>query len=209
MQAPIKPPIDSLPQEDINATQYKEALDLAYPLAIESYKESERRLDVIEKRLQDLLAFAVSVTLGVTALLAGKINFHNGWFVAAIACWLVGFVIGVLTRLGGQIALISPQFLYDRYLGYSDAHFKLAFVGWAGKAHKINADMIRRKASLTAISFILFLAEALLLTICVASQPPSAIHNSAALPSQPAEVQQVSPVPLGKPAQPARKARRH
>lgn len=170
-QAQVDPPT--------NPENYAAALELAYPLAIEAYKEAERRMDVIEKRLQDVLAFAVTITLGMIGLLAGKIELRTPFFYVAMLLCLLGLSIGLYARLSGGLALISLTKIYDHYLIFTASKFKLAAVENAGEDSAINAQTIRNKANLTAFAAFIFLAEGACLVATVVNQPISAPHATA------------------------------
>jgi hypothetical protein len=179
-----------------NADVYKEALELAYPLAVESYKEAERRLDIAEKRLQDLTAFMVTVTLGVVAVMAGKVNLRDWPFIVGFVCAAVGVGIGIVARLMGGLILISPRNIYEKHLVKTSSQFKLDFVGAAGNAREENEKHIRRKAFATGLVIICFLAEAIFLSwgaIRVRSseipQNPARAVQAVGVEVQPAPVQ--------------------
>lgn len=169
-----RPPASTVAPRVSDADDYKEALELAYPLAVESYKLTERRLEVIEKRLQDLLAFDVTITLGFIGICSGKLDFVHWAFILGIFFCLLGLGVGVYTRLEGTLMFIAPKRLYDDYLVATDAEFKLWFIGATGKNDEHNAAVIKRKARMTARIAILFLLEALLLGLWAASFRPSA-----------------------------------
>ncbi len=155
----------TLENEETPAEAYSAALELAYPIAVESYKQAERRFEVVEKRLQELLAFAVTVTVGILAVCAGKVDFRSTPFILSIVCFAVGIIIGIWARLSGHIVLISPEVLFDKYLTKSEAEFQLDFVFWAGQNDKENSKRIYKKANLTNWVALCFLLEALFLSI--------------------------------------------
>jgi len=154
---------------------YKEGLELAYPLALESYKLAERRMEVVEKRLQDLLAFAISATLGIIAVCAGKLNLNSPLFILAMLCGIAGIAIGVWARLVGGLMFIAPKKLYERYLVKSDSDFKLGFVARASEHDEQNSASILTKAKRTNQAAICFLFEAVFLGWWAMSQSPSAV----------------------------------
>lgn len=165
-------PVETL-QSKLDGARFKEALDLAYPLAIESYKLSERRMDVIEKRLQELLAFAVTVTLALIAVSVGKVNIHETPFILAMLSFISGMGIAIWGRLSGGIVSISTEKLYDNYLQLNDSDFKLSIVGHAGTHDTRNIAINARKARCADIAAIFFLLEFALVGYLVVSQPLS------------------------------------
>ncbi len=172
----------TLENEETPAEAYSAALELAYPIAVESYKQAERRFEVVEKRLQELLAFAVTVTVGILAVCAGKVDFRSTPFILSIVCFAVGIIIGICARLSGHIKLIAPEVLFDKYLTKSRAEFQFAFVFWAGKHDKENSRRVYKKANQTNVVAFFFLAEAVLMGLWALSlikspappTPPSA-----------------------------------
>ena len=153
---------------DIPAEAYKDGLLLAYPMAVESYNMAERRLDVTEKRLQDMLAFAVTITLAIVAFGVGKISANNLqsiasaiFFAAGIMCFLAGLYVGIRARLCGELRLISLTQIYKHYLPKRDAQFKLDFIRLSGKDNDENNRSIRDKAEQARRAALWFLFEML------------------------------------------------
>ncbi len=48
-----------------NLAQEYPSVDLAYPFAISAYDLAQKRLDAMESRLQTLIGFAATATLGI------------------------------------------------------------------------------------------------------------------------------------------------
>lgn len=161
-----------LTPQNLPASTHRESTADVY--AVESYKEAERRLDVIEKRLQDLLAFIVTITVGLIGICAGKLTFNTPSFILAMLCAFAAIGLGIYTRLTGRLILISPKRLYDIFLVATDTQFKLWFLGSAGENSDLNAYSIQRKANLTGWIAIVFLAECVLLGFWAAGQAPPA-----------------------------------
>src|SRR5688572_21643982 len=67
-------------------------VELAYPIAVASYDVALRRLDVMDGRLQTLMAFIVAVSAAVPSIAANRgIQFRSYWFYAA----LISFVLAI------------------------------------------------------------------------------------------------------------------
>lgn len=140
------------------------SIDLMYPLAITAYDEAQKRLDIVEKRLQDLLAFALTVTLGVITLTASKnANFMSGFFLMASACFLSGILIGLGARITVNITLVNLTEYYREYSNKPSSKFKQEFVCIAGKFKEKNRLAINKMGFLTNVAAICFLAEAIFL----------------------------------------------
>src|ERR1019366_5915258 len=109
------------------------SVELAYALAIESFKQSERRLEVVEKRLQEMMAFGVTITLGITAVCAGKgLMLRSVWFESALISCIVAIIIGIATRLYGGLELLTLSKISNSYLGLSQEEFKYSVVKASG-----------------------------------------------------------------------------
>lgn len=138
---------------------------MAYDVTINSYSLAERRLDVIEKRLQDMIMFGVTASVALLALLAKarKVDFYAWQFIGATACFLAAIIIGTVARLSGKLQMIHPSELYAKYLCLEAAEFKRRIIYWGGQAHTANQELVTFKARLTAISVTVLLAEFTLL----------------------------------------------
>ncbi|MCM3873436.1 MAG: hypothetical protein ND895_22365, partial [Pyrinomonadaceae bacterium] len=101
------------------------SVELAYPLAVASYDLAQKRLDVVEGRLQTLLAFVTPITIAVIAAANGKgVPFASRWFAAAMALCLLGLGFGVRTRLADKVIVIDPGVLSKKWLHFSEWQFK-------------------------------------------------------------------------------------
>jgi len=156
-----------------NNEQKFPSVDLVYPLALASYDVAQKRLEVVEKRLQEILGFAVTVSLGTIALFANK-NYHFKSFLFALAmlAGLSGLVIGTYARLQGYLVLIKPSVLHEKYLTLSESTFKRYFLYFAGEHWRTNASLINRKGKLTNIAVVFFVLEIILLSLWSVGQAP-------------------------------------
>lgn len=154
----------STPKEQIG--QSSPSIDLAYPLALASYDVAQKRLEVVEKRLQEILGFAVTITLGTIAIHANKgYDFKSWLFIAAMAACLSGLIIGTYARVEGRLVLIKPSVLQDKYLDLPEPVFKSYFVHFAAKHWNINAGLVNRKGLLTNVAVVCFVAETIILIL--------------------------------------------
>jgi hypothetical protein len=145
------------------------SIDLAYPLALASYDVVQKRLEVVEKRLQEVLGFALTISLGVVALFANKgFSFRSPLFIAAMGFGLIGLVVGVIARLYGKLILIKPAVLSEKYLVLPEPEFKRMFVHFAGEHWDKNVQLVNRKGTLTNIAVVCFALEVILLSVWVA-----------------------------------------
>ncbi|MDT5268320.1 MAG: hypothetical protein QOH49_506 [Acidobacteriota bacterium] len=134
---------------------------LAYPLALASYDQMQKRMDVVENRLQTLLGFTTTLTLALIAAVSGKaVSFQSGWFYAGLAFFGLGEALGVYAKLSGSLQVLSPATLYREWLTWGEWEFKKNMVFWAGEAYAVNKREVNRKGNMASMSAILFLLEA-------------------------------------------------
>jgi len=140
------------------------SVSLAYQFALASYDVAQKRLEVVEKRLQEILGFAITISLGVIALHANKnYNFNSWLFKAAMTVCLLGLIIGTYARVYGHLVLINPKVLHEKYLALPEAVFKNYFVKTSGTHWLKNASLVNRKGMLTSITVVCFILEIILL----------------------------------------------
>ena len=71
--------------------------------------------------------------------------------------------LGVLARVWGGVAVVSPADLYARWLHYSEWEFKKNAVYWAGKHFEKNWTVVNLKGWAATGMSALFLAETVFL----------------------------------------------
>lgn len=145
------------------------AVELAYPLAIASYESILKRIDALENRTQTLMAFAATLTVAVPAMTAGRgLKFSSGWFITALVLFGIANIIGVISRLKGDIALLSPQKIYQTELHKPDWEFKKDAIYWAGENFAHNNALILKRHRIIIYMSLIFFAEALALAVWAA-----------------------------------------
>jgi hypothetical protein len=146
------------------------SVDLAYPLAVASYDLAQKRLDVVEGRLQALLVFVASVTVGIIAAASGKnVPFSSPWFALAMFACACGFIVGIHTRLSDKLWVIDPGVLSEKWLHFSQWQFRRNVIHLSGKHFEKNATVIARKGFYTSITALIFLLEGLFLGAWIAA----------------------------------------
>src|SRR6266496_1028555 len=136
-----------------NLAQEYPSVDLAYPFAISAYDLAQKRLDAMESRLQTLIGFAATATLGIVTAASGKGHeFHSRWFVAAMAASAVGIVAATYARLVGELKVLNPQTLYEEWLSYTEWEFKKNLVYFSGQAFVENIALVNRKVALPCLA---------------------------------------------------------
>jgi hypothetical protein len=146
-------------QAETEETKYP-GVDLAYPLAVQSYDLAWKRFDAWDGRLQTLLSMYVTVTLAVPlAAHALNLKFTSLWFWLAAFAFLGTFVFGICGRLFGKIIDTDPSSLYKGFLHYSEWEFKKEFLCWAAENHPKNKKTIARKHHIAVIMTACFILE--------------------------------------------------
>lgn len=142
------------------------SVDLAYSIAVTSYEVAQKRLEVVDRRLQELLGFAATISLGAIAVFSGKgYHFSSCLFIFAMLAGLLGLAIGTYARLEGFLVLIKPSVLDRKYLILPEPKFKKYFVHFAGKHWTENAALINGKGKLTNFAVVFFVVEIILLVL--------------------------------------------
>lgn len=145
-------------------------VDLAYDLAVNSYDSIIKRLDIMDGRLQTILAFAATTTAVVpTVANARGLSFRSWWLFLGLGAFVAQLVIGTLGRSFGTVRLLKPEIFYEKWLDKSPWTFKKDLVFWAGKDFNDNAALLRTKWRLTLIVSVLFFVEVIFLLAWVAA----------------------------------------
>src|ERR1700730_17320362 len=93
------------------------SIELAYPIAVESYNRAERRFDAWDGRIQTLIVFAASIGLAVPPLIhSQQATFRSAWFISALCLFVLSILIGFAARMYGSIKLLDPNELYEAWL---------------------------------------------------------------------------------------------
>ncbi len=136
--------------------------DLAYDIAVESYSLAERRRDAVHQRIDVLLSFVTTVTVGAPVIVASVFeepNFNSPLLIAAGVVYLL-LVVGALgARLVGSLRQISPKLLYERWLHLEEPEFKRRMIYWAGEHADAARKLTNVKALVATILAVLFVAE--------------------------------------------------
>ena len=93
----------------------------SYDFVPQSYDLAARRLDSIERRINNSLIFFVTATFAIGgALLAvapesANIKFGHPYFLLMVTMFLIAVAIGILSNLDDdRLAFINPQILYQK-----------------------------------------------------------------------------------------------
>ena len=112
-------PDDANPSEENNAIlspeQQYPGVDLAYDLTVNSCESIIKRIDVMDGRLQTILAFAATTTAVVPGVANSRgLTFRSNWLYAALGIFIVQLLVGTIARSFGTIKLVRPDVLWDR-----------------------------------------------------------------------------------------------
>jgi hypothetical protein len=144
--------------EELNKSKYP-GVELAYPLAAESYDVALKRLDAMDARLQTILAFIVATSAAVPTLGAGRVHFQSGYFYAAVFCFVIAIIGGTLARLLGRVKVLVPRHAFNHWLHKPDWEFKMDFINQAASDFEINTTTIERKWRCSVAITLLFFVQ--------------------------------------------------
>jgi hypothetical protein len=144
------------------------SVDLAYEIALKSYDWAIQRLDAIEARVDQLLAWFSAVNLGVISIIAtqapsSQITFRSTWFYVAMVLFLITISLGFYSKFRRELTLIDPKKLYEETMHKTPWEFKKDSIYWAGKHSGSNRDFIAWKANLSRWMIAAFALESIFL----------------------------------------------
>jgi hypothetical protein len=141
---------------------------LAYDIAINSYESVIRRLDHVDGRIQTLLAFMVTTTAIVPTVANSRgLSFRSLWLYLALACLTGGLLLGSYARHLGEVQMLHPTKLYEKWLGLSEWEFKKDLIYFAGQDFEHNKTLVERKWRASVTLTVLFFLEAAFLVVWV------------------------------------------
>jgi hypothetical protein len=145
-------------------------VELAYDLSVDACESIIKRLDVMDGRLQTILAFAATTTAIVPSVANSRgLTFRSKWLYAALALFVVQLLVGTIARSFGYIKLIRPHVLWDRWLEKDPWSFKKDYVFFAKQHFDHNAALLRRRWWLMLLISFLFFVEVILLVVWIAA----------------------------------------
>lgn len=135
------------------------SVELAYPIAVDSYEVAMKRLDLMDGRLQTLLTvivtfFAAFVTVGNYQ----KADFSSWLFGISVLIFFGNVTTGIYARLSGTVKLLNPESLRLDWLADTEWEFKRNMIYFASKSFTENMSEANRKWQYSiGLSFGLFL----------------------------------------------------
>ena len=153
-------------EQSFNPDDYP-SIRAAYDLVIPSYDWALRRLDSIDRRIDNLLRYVVTVTLAVPAGTVGiagisgtplDLSFNEAlWLV--IASFAITLLWGVFIRQIGGVQVIDLESIFNEHLEDSEEEFKKDIIFTAGQHAKANECISRRKSFGADLMVVLFVVE--------------------------------------------------
>jgi hypothetical protein len=147
-------------------------VEQAYPFAVASYELAQKRLDIIDSRLQTIVALGVTLSLPVPALLATRgANFRSWWFIGAACVFVCAIAVGTFARIVGHITVLHPSDFYAKWLRFPEWEFKKNLIFFAGQHFEKNRTLARNRGLCTTLTFLLFILEGVLLAVWATTLP--------------------------------------
>lgn len=146
-------------------------VSVAYDFVGPSYQLLAMRLEAHVGRLQTLMQFAATITLGFPVLAKAmneKILFWSAPFVGAVGFFIVLMIVGIVARDTGTLVVVDPSRLYENSLHLTPHALKQDLVYFAGQHFRNNNATIVRKSNYGRVMSALLLAEVLSLVWWVA-----------------------------------------
>lgn len=149
------------------------SVDLAYPIAVNSYDVALRRLEIMDGRLQTNLAFIVSVFGAfVTYSSSAAISFASGWFVSAAALCVINVAVGTWARFHGKTKLLRPKILLTEWLSNDQFTFKVDMIHDAAAAFEANMNLSNRKWTASILMLLIFALQVLAMVVWLVDGRP-------------------------------------
>jgi hypothetical protein len=138
------------------------SVELAYEFVKPSYDWMLSRLEAINTKIQGLLTFATTLTVAMPIFakaIFDDVDYNSWWFYGAIIGYVLLTVIGIWGIRKGNIRLVHPKNLYDKWLDKSPWEFKKDTIYFAGEDFEDNKKIIEGKSLCRDIMTILLLVE--------------------------------------------------
>lgn len=148
------------------------AVDLAYGIAISAYASAQQRRDSVHQRIDVLLSFVTTVTVAGPVVAAAVLiapAFGSPLLIGSGAVFAAIVVVGLVARLLGSLQQVSPKELHDGWLHFEEGEFKQRIIFWSGEHNDRARQLTYRKEVAAAAMTILFLIEAVLFLVWVAT----------------------------------------
>lgn len=142
--------------------------DLAYDIAVEAYRLSERRWDAVHRRIDALLTFVTTITVAAFVAieaLVDTVGLDSPLLIAAGSCYLVNVALLLGARSLGSIAQLTPAALNGEWLSLEERDFRLRVFYWSARDNAQALRLISLKHRIALVATMLVFAEAALLLL--------------------------------------------
>jgi hypothetical protein len=147
------------------------SVTFAYDLAIKSYDWVYRRSEVMDDKIEKLIAWATGLNLALVAYLGNliknnvTINFCSAWFYSAITLFTIGTAFGMIAKLHGSLKTIVPSMFIKNWLHKSEWEFKKDALYRASEDNEYNRQYVNNKGKIATFAAFAFFFEAISLII--------------------------------------------
>lgn len=144
------------------------SVQLAYPIAINAYDVTMKRLEGVDGRLQTLLTFIITISaLFVSNAGARGSSFTSPWFVLSVAFFLASVTVALVGRMKGKIRVLDPRVLFESWLHLTEWEFKKNLIYASGKSFEANSRLLDVKFKYSLVVLVLFTLELVGLVVWV------------------------------------------
>jgi len=146
------------------------SVDLAYEFVKPSYDWMLNRIEAMNSKIQGLLTLATAITAAMpilTKAMFDNVDFKSVWFLGAIAIYVLLTIIGIGGLRKGEVKLIHPKHLYDKWLSDTQWEFRKNVVYFAGQHLEHNKKIVDAKSRLRDIMNWLLLGELIMVFVWI------------------------------------------
>ena len=150
------------------------AIDLIYEQTLKANELSIQRYDIVDGKIDQLLTWISSITLGILAIIGikGEMSYFHFW-AYNIAMFFFGLclLIGVIAKIKGfkklglPIITATPENLYKTRMFQDIIEYKIDIIYWGGIHFAHNLKLINLKGQLSVLITWSFIIEAIFLGI--------------------------------------------
>ena len=133
-----------------SVAEQNETIDEAYALIVPSYNWMAQRFEAVNSRLQNAVsALIIAPLLAVPIIKALAVNATvDCWLIIALLVFAAGIGCGIGAMYYGDLMLLSPTVIRDRFLDDSPSDFKQGMLNTAARAFTKNRKLVRLKAQI-------------------------------------------------------------
>ncbi len=141
------------------------SVGIAYELAIKSYDWVIKRLELMDDRIDKLIALMTGISLALISY--NKTDFQNCFFYYLISAYIVATIAGLKGKHSGQVKIVSPTKLFSQWLHFSQWEFKKNAIYKAGEDYDSMSKTLASKNRWFVTAIIFYMIEIILLTLWI------------------------------------------